>query len=70
MVIYLKRFHEPSTRACWDYWKTYMYQEMEKFKNIKNLTFELHILDVCISCSHEHNFKLSLFHFEQWLDIQ
>ena len=42
----------------------------EKSKKIKNLTFELHILDLCILCSHKHNFKLSLFHFEQWLDIQ
>ena len=64
----MKRSHEPSTRACSDYWK--VYQEEEKIKKIKNLTYELHIFDLCILCSHKHNFKLSLFHFEQWLDIQ
>ena len=41
------------------------YQEEEKFKKIKNLTFEFNILDLCILCSHKHIFKLSLFHFEQ-----
>ena len=45
-------------------------KEDENFKKNKNLPFELHILDLCILYSHEQNFKLSLFHFEQWLDIQ
>ena len=43
---------------------------MKKNNSRKNLTFELDMLDFCILCSHKHYFKLSLFHFEQWLDIQ